>query len=270
MNRSILRFAPAALLFAASMSAASAASAASASATCKTSKGDVTISDPTTCHFETAGGCSAKCTPLSFTATCDGNCSASADGNCTSSCETKCNTECTKQPDTFTCKGYCTVDCQAGCVSNCTGDTCSTQCQASCDTRCAEKCTTHEGATDCTTKCQDSCTGTCTVEANIGCDVECSSALTGGCTTKCSQPKGGLFCDGQYIDITDVSDCNFSFSVDASGQLTGDAKLGCACSTTPGHSSPAENGAGLVGLFGVGLLVARRRRDAARLARAAQ
>jgi MYXO-CTERM domain-containing protein len=261
MKRSILRFAPAALLFAASMSAASAASA---SATCTTSKGEVTINDTTSCHFETSGGCSAKCTPLAFTATCGGSCSASADGACTSSCETTCNTECTKQPDTFTCKGYCTVDCQSGCASSCSGDTCSTQCQASCDTRCAEKCTVHEGATDCTTKCQDSCTGACTVKANIACDVDCTSALTGGCTAKCSQPKGGLFCDGQYIDISDVSDCNFSFSVNASGELTGDAALGCICRGAPGRAAPSGPAAGLVALLGVGLLAARRRRPAKR------
>lgn len=258
MNRLFLNVSLGALALAAPLLAASNAFA---SATCTTSKGVVTITDTTSCHFETAGGCSSKCTPVSFTATCDGTCTATADGTCTSTCDTKCNTECTKQPDTFVCRDYCNVDCQAGCTSSCTGDKCSSQCQASCDSKCTEKCTVHPGATDCTTKCSDCCTGSCTVQANVKCDTDCTTSLTGGCTTKCSQPSGGLFCDGQYIDISSVSDCNFTFTVNASGTLTGNA-TSSGCSASPLNGTPFGLPAGLAAIAGLGLLVARRRRRA--------
>lgn len=234
------------------------ASNARAAATCTTSQGEVTINDTTSCHFETAGGCTAKCTPVNFTATCGGTCSASADATCTDTCTAKCTTACTTTPATFSCKNYCSTDCQAGCMGSCTGGNCAAECSASCDQQCTEKCTVHPGSTDCTTECADSCTGSCTVEANATCDVNCATMLTGGCTTKCSQPSGGLFCDGQFIDISDVSNCNFSFSVNASGQLTGDVKAGC--SMAPGPSAPFGLPVGLAAIAGFGLLVVRRRR----------
>ncbi len=230
-------------------------SSAFAEFTCKTSKGDVTIHDTTTCHFETSGGCSAKCTPVSFTATCGGKCKASASGSCTETCNTKCKTECTKQPDTFVCKDYCSVDCKASCSGSCKGNNCSSQCTAGCDTKCQEKCTVQTGATDCDTKCNSSCDGSCTVEANIQCDVDCTTDLTGGCTTKCDKPQGGLFCDNQYIDVNDVSDCNFEFSV--KGQVTGDVIT--KCSTAPGTPTPIGTPVGVAAIAGLGLVIARRR-----------
>lgn len=234
------------------------ASSALASTTCETSRGVVTINDPTSCHYEIAGGCTSKCTPVSFNATCSGTCSATAESTCTDTCQTKCNTECTTQPDTFVCEDYCAVDCEAGCASTCTGDNCSAQCSASCDTHCTETCTVHPGATDCTTMCQDSCSGTCTVEANIQCNMDCTTALTGGCTTKCSEPSGALFCDDQFIDISTVTDCDFSLSAEASGTVAGGVKAGC--SVAPGQSPPFGIPAAITAIAGLGLLFARRRR----------
>lgn len=252
MNRSFLNASFGALALVAPLFAASNALAAT---TCRTTSGAVvTIKDPSTCHFETAGGCTSQCTPVNFTATCSAMCTASADTTCTNTCDTTCQTTCTKSPDTFSCKDYCTTECSAQCMAKCTGDGCSAECSAGCDTQCTEKCTVHPGKTDCKTACQDSCTGSCTVEANISCDTSCTSMLTGGCTTKCSQPTGGLFCDSQYIDIGAVTDCDFSLSVTATGTLKG-------CSAAPGSDVPCGLPAGLVAVAGLGLLVARRRRQ---------
>ncbi len=255
MNKFFMHVSVGALALAAPLFTASNAFAAF---TCSTSKGTVTIKDTTTCHFETAGGCESKCTPVSFTTTCSGTCDASATSTCTGTCESKCKTECTKQPDTFTCKDYCSVDCKAGCSSSCSGNQCSAQCAASCDTKCTEKCTVQTGATDCDTKCKNSCTGSCTVDANIKCDVDCATELAGGCKTKCSQPSGGLFCDDQYIDVSSVSDCNFEFSVKASGQLTGDLTAS-GCSSAPGTNTPFGMPAALAVVTGLGLIIGRRR-----------
>jgi MYXO-CTERM domain-containing protein len=95
------------------------------------------------------------------------------------------------------------------------------------------------------------------VEANIQCNLTCTSALTGGCTTKCSQPTGGLFCDGQFIDVSDITDCNFSLDVTAT--VSGDLKSGC--SVAAGSSAPFGIPAGLSVVAGLGLLLARRRRQ---------
>lgn len=231
------------------------ASNAFAATTCTTTQGVVTIIDPTSCHYETAGGCTSLCTPVNFTATCDGTCSATATTTCSDTCQTTCNTECTTAPATFVCKDYCVPDCEAGCSAKCTGDTCVTDCSASCDTHCTETCAVHPGATDCTTLCQDSCSGTCTVEADMQCKMDCTTALTGGCTTKCAEPSGGLFCDGQFIDINAVTDCDFKFNVAVAG------KVKTACSVVEGPSAPFGIPAGLAMMAGLGLTLARRRRQ---------
>ena len=251
MNRFFLNASFGALALAAPLFSASNAFAGT---TCHTSRGDVTIKDISTCHFDVSGGCSAQCTPVEFTATCSATCTNMPVTTCTNTCETKCSTSCTTAPTTFSCKDYCTTDCTASCMASCTGDGCTASCSASCDTQCTQRCTAHPGKTDCTTECGDSCTASCTVEANIKCDTDCTAALTGGCTTKCSDPQGALFCDNQYIDISSVSDCDFTLDVSASGTI----KAGC--SAAPGGSSPFGLPAGLAAMAGLGLLVARRRR----------
>jgi MYXO-CTERM domain-containing protein len=84
------------------------------------------------------------------------------------------------------------------------------------------------------------------------------SQLTGGCTTKCNGPNGGLFCDGQYIDIDAIDDCTFSLSLTTT--TTGSLSTNCAAAPAQGSRSglPAALGA----LAGIGLFVARRRRRA--------
>jgi MYXO-CTERM domain-containing protein len=94
------------------------------------------------------------------------------------------------------------------------------------------------------------------VEANISCDVDCTTALTGGCNTQCSQPSGGLFCDNQYIDVGAVTDCSFSINVTTTGSLS----TSCAVAA-PGTGSPFGLPAGLAAVAGLGLLIARRRRQ---------
>jgi MYXO-CTERM domain-containing protein len=231
------------------------ASEALAATTCTTQSGTVvTIQDPSTCQFETAGGCTTQCTPVNFTATCSAMCTDSPVTTCTDTCETKCTTACTTTPATFSCQDYCSTDCEAGCMSNCSGGDCGTECSANCDAQCTQQCQEHPGSTDCSTECQDCCNGSCTVQANIMCDVGCVDMLNGGCNTQCSQPTGGLFCDGQFIDIGAVTDCNFSITVTSTGSLSTN------CSAAPGSDSPFGVPAGLAAVAGLGLAVARRRR----------
>jgi len=230
---------------------------AGATATCKTSGGTVvSITDPSTCHFETGATCSSQCTPVNYTTTCSTMCTESASTTCTNTCETKCNTACTTMPATFTCKEQCSTDCHAGCMAGCNGSDCDTECSAGCDSQCTQKCQEHPGSTDCTTQCQDCCSGSCTVQANISCDETCVSMLTGGCTTKCSSTQGGLFCYGQFIDIDAVTDCTFSISI----MTTTTGSLSTTCAAAPGNDGRGAVPAALVAIAGLGLFAARRRR----------
>lgn len=257
MKRYFLTVPFASLAFAAPLLAASIAYA---DATCETDRGTVvTISDTSSCHFETSGGCTSQCTPVNFTATCGTECTKTATESCTNECKTTCETECTKQPDTFSCETYCNTDCEAGCMAECDGDSCAASCQAKCSTECTKECQVHPGATECTTKCSDCCKASCTVQENISCEVDCVSDLQGGCETKCEEANGGLFCDGQFISISDVADC--SFEIKGSVNVDGDVDISTSCSAAPGNS-PFNVGAGLAAIAGLGLLVARRRRNA--------
>jgi MYXO-CTERM domain-containing protein len=117
-----------------------------------------------------------------------------------------------------------------------------------------------QGSTDCTTSCQDCCSGSCTVQANVTCDESCVSDLTGGCTTKCSALTGSLFCDDQYIDIAQVTDCTFALTVNATATVkAGTAKASCTVAA-PGTDSPFGFPAGVAAIVGLGLLVVRRRK----------
>jgi hypothetical protein len=89
------------------------------------------------------------------------------------------------------------------------------------------------------------------------CDVSCVSTQQANCTTTCGTPNGGLFCDGQFIDIGAIDDCNFEISVTATGNLN------THCAYAPPGDASSAAAAGLVALAAIGLVVGRRRcRDA--------
>jgi hypothetical protein len=252
MNRTTLSFSLGLLALAAPTLSASNAFAAT---TCTTEDGTVvTISDPGSCKVEVSDSCTANCTADSFKTTCTTQCDVQPETTCTNSCETDCHTECTKEPDTFSCEDDCSTRCEAGCSANCSDDSCSTECHANCDTQCQQHCEVHPGATDCNTICQDCCTATCTVEATTKCDVTCSSKLEAGCTAKCDAPDGGLFCDGQFINVSKIEDCNFEITV------TAHADVSTSCALNQGGST--RDGFAVAAITGLGLLAAglRRRR----------
>ena len=88
--------------------------------------------------------------------------------------------------------------------------------------------------------------------------------MKGGCEVDCEAPTGGLFCDGQFIAVTDLVECaaymleNFEikleFSISASAALEG----GCSMSRTAGKAGGAM---GSLFLLALGLTLARRRRE---------
>jgi hypothetical protein len=210
------------------------------------------------CSFVVGGGCTAQCEPLNMTATCgvtcSGQCTATASTECSSTCDTSCLQSCT--PGATHCKEHCEGDCHSHCESDCTDSNCQGECDGACTGHCSEKCV--QDPPDCQTLCQTSCDGSCEVQANLSCYLDCEASctvdMTGGCQTDCQEPYGALFCDGQYVEITNYSDCaaSFGFSAQASASV--------GCSMAPRSSTPFGLGALAAVATGIGMTVVRRRR----------
>jgi len=92
------------------------------------------------------------------------------------------------------------------------------------------------------------------------------------CQASCTSLEGGLFCDGQYIDLDKAgSDCvawleaqGFSASGSCTATLGGSAcsaSVGCSAAPSLGAASDRWGVAALTGLMmGLGLFVSRRKR----------
>lgn len=229
------------------------------------------------CEFKVEGGCETQCQPLTVVAACDGKCGGTIDASCTASCTGDCEAECTVQPATFDCQGSCETDCSASCDGSCAAQSdkagCSAYCKASCKNNCDVQCTAKGPSADCKGRCQARCDGSCSAKADFDCSYKCSVDYTGGCKTDCKEPKGALFCDGQYVHVNNIDDCvaylrsklNFQVDYDASGHCdadgcVGEANASVGCSAAPGRSAPADIGAISALVVGLGFAVSRRRR----------
>lgn len=266
---------------------------ANAHATDLSSCGDIALDSTAQCEVDVSGGCSAKCTPVNVVASCsaqlqvscNGNCTASADVSCTGSCDSTCETSCNANPGSFDCEGDCTGTCEGNCSSQCSSDSsntnCMAECKANCSGSCSGKCTGVAPSADCTTKCQGSCGGSCTASANATCNINCQAQgeascetqITGGCTAACSSPKGAIFCNGQFVNASDVDNCVDALKSLLNIQVSGSASSSCdggtceaeaqgqasaSCSAAPGES-PVSGGMlfAAIGMFGAA--VARRK-----------
>jgi hypothetical protein len=235
--------------------------------------GNIDVEANSTCKVEVQGGCTAKCTPVTFEAacaaelkvTCDGSCTGSASATCTGSCDvTACQAECNVDPGMFDCSVNCKADADAHCAGQCSSSANQSECTASCKATFAAECDascqgTPPSAT-CEARCSASCQGSCQAQANLSCQVDCQSQsyascttrLQGGCTADCQKPDGALFCDGNYVDHGgNLNDCiaaieaAIPIKVDASARGTascsgnscmaeGDAQASAKCSAAPG------------------------------------
>lgn len=228
--------------------------------------GNIEFTSVTECHFEFEGGCKAKCEPLSFEAACDGQCNAEVSVDCTASCQADCSAECDVDPGSFDCSANCQASCEASAGAECGGDNdCVAYANARCESDCSVQCEATPPTAECSAQCEASCSGSCEAEANFDCSAECSVDLQGGCEADCDAPEGALFCDGQYLAISDIPACvdylisTFSIELEFSVDIDVDgAAEGCSVS-----SAPKDAGFGAmfgVGLAAAGLTIARARR----------
>jgi MYXO-CTERM domain-containing protein len=233
------------------------------------------------------GGCTAMCEPVSVQAACaadlrvdcDGMCNAEIEANCDVDCQAGCEGRCDVDPGNFSCAADCQADCSADCSGSCAADSDSARCEASCKATCSGSCDVECSGTppsaDCKASCEASCSGSCQGKANIDCQIdcqadgfaECEAMLEGGCEAQCEKPEGAIFCDGQFVDAGNPAGVHRG----APGrprhrglrrgqrQLRGQHLHGRGRGRLLCDADSAGNPA-LAGLFGLGFLIAARRR----------
>jgi hypothetical protein len=223
------------------------------------------------CELVTTG-CDVQCTPVKIEAqcgaSCEGSCNVDIDASCTESCEASCMGSC--KPGSIDCEGSCETDCSGRCETSCKGDkdetTCVTNCKGSCQTDCQADCSVKPAT--CEASCHASCHGSCSAQVDVSCQAscqgKCSGDIEGGCKADCSKVSGALFCNGQYVSVSDLDACvaEFSLDVDVNATCNGSGCTATASCNTAGASDAPIDFAALGAMaLGCGLIVSRRRRD---------
>jgi len=263
-------------LLAASLAAiASFATSAQAAGPC----GNLDLSAKLDCSIKVKADCSASCGVDKLTASCSGQCNLQADTKCSKDqCGTQCIAEC--DPKLLDCFKGCHEECDSDAIALCKqkhpGEDCVAQGTAQCDIHCKDNCKVPD--TTCEEHCNRCCTGACQTQVNFDCDYGCTVDVKAHCNAKCSSVSGGIFCNGQYVDATDVEAClsylaTQSVKVDTSARASGTASCGLdgcqgaadtvtkasGCSTAAPGSQPLALCALALCTLAAGL-VARRRR----------
>lgn len=265
--------------------------------------GNLDVDASATCELRVKD-CKASCTLVSVQAvcavqgeaTCEASCPKVPSVSCTASCEETCAADCKVKPAEYDCSTKCNADASANCDAQCNaaGDKaqCEAACQATFSANCDTSCKGHEGSVDCDAVCQGRCEGSCTAQTNLECQVSCQGDLSaacqtqveGGCEVDCSDPKGALFCNGQYVDHNGtVDECihaiqalfpkititaSGSSSADCSdntcsGEAEGSASASCAFSPRGASGSDVAGGFAMFAAIGAVCMRRRRQRKAA-------
>ncbi len=240
--------------------------------------GDIFVDAGANCEVLVEGGCTAQCEPVAFTASCaaegaigcQGSCNVDANVDCTASCQGSCEADCNVDPGSFDCRATCEGNCSGDCSARCAGDSNSAECQASCESTCSlecgASCDINAPQADCVAQCQGCCGGECKADINVDCQiscqsdlyVECKADLQGGCEAQCQTPSGALFCDGQFIEVSNIDACANALrdllNANVEFQAEGSASFSCSVADEP---SGGVLGFGALCLLALGL----RRRD---------
>jgi hypothetical protein len=232
------------------------------------------------CAIKVEGGCTAECKPLNFVAGCKGGCSVSATTMCTGDCGTQCLAQC--NPAALDCMNGCHTECDQPAIARCQMTNpppydCVAAAKAACQGHCEDSCNVPMmGADPCQDHCIACCSGSCTTDVNMSCDLQCFATLEGGCNVACTRPEGGLFCNGQYVNASDVQGCISALvaqglQVDVSAQAsvtcgitgcdgTGTGSVGgLSCAAAPGTESPFAPIVVAMGMAAAGISMSRRR-----------
>lgn len=189
---------------------------------------------------------------------CESSCTESATSECTQACQTSCVEDCqqSNQSSRGLCRGECGADCESDCASS-DSSICHDSCAHNCDSQCENHCHADDETVDCSTKCGTTCEGRCTATATVSCQRECQttqfesceSTTVQTCRTDCHDNGGAIFCDGQFVNASDVEACaaqieaevavhiDLDVNVDTSNAVkvdtNGDGKSDVSCSVSP-------------------------------------
>jgi hypothetical protein len=247
--------------------------------------GNFDFSAGASCKVEVSAGCTASCDAPKLTVACGGKCTATASQTCNDSCGTACIQQC--NPELLDCFAGCHAECDQPTIGLCTqkhpNEDCVTQGKAQCDVHCKSSCKVPD--TNCQEHCTKCCSGSCTTQVNFDCDFSCLAEVEVSCKAQCTKPSGGIFCNGQFVNATDVQQCvaylATKLDIDVDVSAAGSAACGddgCSadgsasvkaggCAAAPGSNNGLAGALGLVA--GLGLVAAiRARRRAQRGARA--
>jgi hypothetical protein len=268
------------LTLAAAIASASLLAATTASAADNGPCGNFDFSAKASCKVEVSGGCTASCDAPKLTVACGGKCNATSTQTCNDSCGTACIKEC--NPELLDCFAGCHAECDQPTIDICKqkhpNEDCVTQGKSQCDIHCRDNCKVPD--TNCQEHCTKCCSGSCTTQVNFDCDFSCMADVEVNCKAQCQKPAGGIFCDGQFVNATDVQACiaylasKLAIKVDISATASGSS--GCTgdecgaegsgsvkasgCAASPGSNNGVAGAFGLAGGLGIVAFVRARRR----------
>jgi MYXO-CTERM domain-containing protein len=257
--------------------------------------GNVYLADQAQCTvIPPTAQCDVMCTPISLEASCaadlhvacEGKCNVDIDAACNLDCSASCMASCNVDPGSFDCtaqcQGECAGDCDAQCGKPGAAAHCSASCKASCTGSCNASCKVVPPSASCQGRCDASCKGSCHAKANVDCNVKCQASgyvdcearLMGGCEAACKTQKGALFCEGQFVDTSNLDECvaalKKALDVNVQGYAEGESSCdagtcqahgsaGASCAVTAVGSGHSRGALALVGIFGLGVFARRRR-----------
>lgn len=264
--------------------------------------GGVYLNADASCEFLPKETCTTKCEDVAMETSCaarlytgcEAECTATAEVTCITGCTSDCTPTCETlegEPEPPNARGLCMSSCQQDCSDACAGNDDAGECRSSCAHNCGEVCEHRcegDDSPTCEPRCDVACDGSCTAKASATCQVSCQSTqfttckteLVQRCEEECTTTGGALFCEGQFLAVTDLQACadelraelaidvtidlevdvecdSASCEVDGKANADGDAKGGCLSTIdTRGGLGGTLMALGIVGLH----LVRRRRR----------
>jgi len=208
--------------------------------------GGVFLSGSANCQFVTTQDCSNHCEVVSVEqscaaqlyTSCETECTTDAGTTCSETCQPVCVEQCTAAAAPASSDDICHSDCPGDCNSKCAGADSGDRCHAACshtwDRKCGERCRQDDQAVNCSDKCVTACDGSCTSTSDTTCQIncqtnsfqDCETTTVEQCHTECTNRGGAIFCDGQFLNASDLETCaaelvdKISIHVDISAAIT--------------------------------------------------
>lgn len=220
--------------------------------------GGIFVSGDASCGYRPEEECTTECMTVAVEESCvvevynacESSCTTTASADCEASCETTCVDDCTTTTTTTnppSCMDLCLQDCGDGggsCESATHKGACGRCGKFNCQKRCEAKCGDEPEparvttVTECMPTCSKACMASCTAKVNTQCQVDCQEKtytsceqkMVERCETQCTDKGGAIFCDGQFVNATDVRDCadeleakvNIDIDIDAALEEAGE------------------------------------------------